>query len=564
MALNRAKLRACLLVSALLVATPASLGVVVNGTGLITASGSDLGAYLGAGAFYSAGYTGTRATVVNVEGGQPWLGHQSLTTAGLMPLFGGAVASTQNHATGVTSIIGGRGSRPLDIGIAFGSSIYGGTLSSVQQGSQFGFTPATFGATYQAAMSGFVPAVGGNGSTVAADVINSSWASASPWVGQTSYTDAMDALVDRYHTAVVVAAGNSGDGQNTVTAPAAAFNVIAVGALHSSLPSETTPRYDTVSSFSSRSPTTVNFDSGAFGTRAAISLSAPGEDFSVAGYNGEGTVPNWYYFKSQGTSYAAPTVAGAVALLDDVGYARFGAGGMGANRAAVDGRTIRAVLMNSAVKIPGWNNGANIGSGGVYVTTQAVDYNSGAGALDIGRALTQYTGGGLSAVGATTGNVSITGGVGRAVSPVGWNFDSVSSGERSDRYDLGALLGGSMFTATLDWFAEGTYTDATYAGTVDSLANLSLELYRVLPSGGMSLVGWSNTTLNNVEHVYFALPATGAYELRVNYLGEDYGIEPGATSYAVAWWGSAVPEPGVGGCGLVGAAGGLLARRRGR
>ena len=74
-------------------------------------------------------------------------------------------------------------------------------------------------------------------------------------------------------------------------------------------------------------------------------------------------------------------MAGGAALLDSASY---NTPALAVNPNSRDARVIKAVLMNSADKIPGWNNGEiphPNGFGGVR-TTQSLDYNSGAGAMN--------------------------------------------------------------------------------------------------------------------------------------------------------------------------------------
>lgn len=516
--------------------------MVVNGSGQITASGTDLGAYLGAGTFYSRGYTGSRATVASLEGGLAWSGHQSLTNIKYVPLTGGAVGITQAHATAVASIIGGRGGRPLDIGIAYGATVASG---SVATNSAFSLTEASVAATYYAAANGFTPTDGS--AAIRANVINGSWGLNGGYVGTSVIGNDIDGIAKATGALMVFAAGNSGPNPQTVAEPATSLNVMAVASLGSTTSPEISPNYTTVSTFSSRSPTPILLPNMLLaGTRAAISIAAPGESYSVASYNGPGTVPNWYTFNSSGTSFAAPTVAGAAALLVDVGKDRYAA-----TTGSTDARVLRAVLMNSADKIPGWDNGeAKVN--GVVKTTQALDYSTGSGALDIGRSFTQYTGG-------THGGVSPLAGIAAPVADVGWNFATVPSGG-SQMYGLaGVLPTGSMLTATLCWFADATYNPMTTSGSLDGLINLALEVDRVNADSSLTMVALSDTQYNPVEHLYFALPDTAQYILKVNYVGQDYGPAH-ATDYALAWNVAVVPEP-VGAAFWILTAGLLVCRR---
>jgi hypothetical protein len=528
-------------------------GITLNGTGQVTLAGADAGLYLGAGAFYSAGYTGTRANMVNIEGGQPWLGHQSLTSVRYMPLLGGSVASIQDHATAVTSIMGGRGNRSLDTGIAFGAVTFAGTLATAMNGASFTFSPASFGQTYLAGATGFVPQ--GGTALVRADVINSSWGlRGGTWTGASSYTDQLDAIVARTGVTVVTAAGNSGPIVNTLGVPNAAFNAFTVAALKSDTPPEVNPAFNSVSSFSSRSPTFVLLPGQGQLTRAAVHIAAPGEDFSAAAYD-VGAPPNWYRFNREGTSFAAPLVAAGAALLADVAYDRYVTPG---NRSSVDFRTLKAVLMNSADKTVGWNNGQAL-LAGVTRTTQALDLNVGTGRMNLSRAFRQFTMG-------TTGDATPTAGTPALVATTGWDVDTISSTNSTLAYTLNSLLPGNgltTLTATLVWGIDATYFDSTDNAALDALADLALEVHRLTPTGSQ-LVAVSDGTHNTAEHLSFVLPAAGQYELRVRYVESDYNVSGNTnTRFALAWDAVAIPEPSYGGAGLaVGVFVGMRGRRR--
>lgn len=98
---------------------------------------------------------------------------------------------------------------------------------------------------------------------------------------------------------------------------------------------------------------------------------------------------------TQGTSFAAPTVAGGVALLQDVGLA---------NGYSIDPLVMKSVLMTGAVKLPGWSNSGNpanpqdrrdgraIDADDLVdaVTDQPLDYAQGAGLLNMRRSYEIY------------------------------------------------------------------------------------------------------------------------------------------------------------------------------
>ena len=118
-----------------------------------------------------------------------------------------------------------------------------------------------------------------------------------------------------------------------------------------------------------------------------------------------------------GTSFAAPTVAGGAALLYDAAYSVFPA-----NDDARDARVMKAVLMNSADKTVGWNNGQVAhpnGNGGV-LTTQGLDNRVGTGRMNLDAAYDQFLTGTTDVAGITSGNLGL-------VDDVGWDFGEVVS-----------------------------------------------------------------------------------------------------------------------------------------
>ena len=358
-----------------------------------------------------------------------------------------------------------------------------------------------------------------------------------------------------------------------VGGPAVAFNAIAVAALGDDL---ATPKYNSPAGFSNAGPndfynpvTKVTTP----GVRAAVSIAAPGTNLVLPAYTGAtgtnsgGTlfdtsefppdVLNMLFFMGiDGTSFASPLVAGGAGLVVDAGYDRFGGG------VAVDGRVVKAVLLNSARKTPGWtNNTTNVG--GVLVTTQGLDWSVGAGALDLNAAFDQYLSG-------TTNDVPITGGT---VHTRGWAFGHVANLAPSTYFLDSPLAAGDKLTATLTWFVP-VYFNA--AGVADPLTDdfsdldlhdlyfdqLDLQVWRVEDGQLTTLIADSYSPYNNVDHLYFDIPTDGLYALRVSFLGTTYdlfGDSPLADDYALAW---SVPEPMTGSLLIFGSCALLLRRRK--
>jgi bacillopeptidase F len=139
----------------------------------------------------------------------------------------------------------------------------------------------------------------GNGSSDdAPDIINSSWVLQSTQDECTGVFAADIAALRTVGTAVVFAAGNTGDSSYTSMEPANNPGSLSVGAID---------YYRNVITSSSRGPSAC--DGGIY-----PKLASPGEDVVTAGLTTNGANPTNIAFGT-GTSFAAPHVAGAMAVL---------------------------------------------------------------------------------------------------------------------------------------------------------------------------------------------------------------------------------------------------------
>jgi hypothetical protein len=449
----------------------------------------------------------------------------------------------------VTQVIAG--SQPLgdplyyyQAGIAPYCTIWSGAVATdFTANDGFDVSAASVTTPYVVAMK-----TGVNGQT--ADVINSSWGDSSTPNGNNYLNVMIDALVAETGKTVCVSAGNSGPGADTVGSPALGFNVISVGSLG---PDTGATPFNTVSNFSSVGPNDVFIPTspdGSTGTtipgaRASVDIVAPGEGFVVAYYGGAtgsmsgetsdptGGAGDYYALGASGTSFASPVVAGGAALVVDVGKQLYYF-----DPKAIDGRVVKAVLMNSADKIPGWNNGQTLVNG-VITTTQALDYNSGAGALDLNQAFTQYTGGEADILGEPTS---------ATVLPIGWLYAHATVGGPPNKYVIaGPQTAGSTLTATLDWYATEHLDTTTLTATYGSLDELDLQVWSTDATGlPQTLIAQSIAQDNTVQHLYFQLPTDGDYLLEVVDDGATWNLDPAPTTgddFGLAWNITPVPEP---------------------
>lgn len=526
--------------NALFAAVAASVLFPIQAHAILASGSININNLVGANTFYAAGYTGTRAVVANIEAGYVSDTPVSLTSVTTYLKHSTALGFDDDHATWVGGMIAGRpnGSNTTlqeqGRGIAYGATLWSGAIATVDNGNSFSYNYAAFASPYITAMA---TGVGG----VKADVINSSWGGLGNSYPSYAENGLIDSLVNTNGTTAVFAAGNDGPSTETVGYPATSYNVIAVASVNRT--------GTTVSSFSSRGP--GDFRNPITGTvvqnvRAIVAIAAPGEDLYGATYNSA----TGFDSGLDGTSFAAPIVAGGASLIVDAGKA------LGLS---TDGRVVKAVLMNSATKISGWTNG-QVTTNGVIRTTQSLDYKSGAGVMNLTKAYTQYL--------ANTADVAGNGG--GTVYATGWDLGVVSEGTPNDYLISQALDGGTTFTVTLDWFVDRTYTGvsgSTIAWNDNSFDNLDLQVWLTDGTTATTLIAESVSLYNNVEHLNFILPSDGTYLLRVLWTGELYDrlSDTNSETYALAWAGTPlipnlIPEPAA--LGVLGIAFVCLSRSR--
>ena len=216
-------------------------------------------------------------------------------------------------------------------------------------------------------------------------------------------------------------------------------------------------------------------------------------------------------------SYAIPYVSGAAAILVQAANRRDG----GSNtNAAADLRTIKALLLNGAVKPGGWTNG----------TATPLDARYGAGVANVFNSWEQLKGGQHAFIESTTNS---SGGAhppganaGNEPVLVGWDYNSIFTQETNDvaNHYYFSLPGGNAFTltATLVWNKQ-------YMAT--NINNLDLFLYDAASS---NLVTCSTSLVDNVEHIFLPVLPAGRYDLQVLKQGSTNQISK-SENYALAF-----------------------------
>ena len=214
------------------------------------------------------------------------------------------------------------------------------------------------------------------------------------------------------------------------------------------------------------------------------------------------------------TSFSTPQVSGAAAVLMQA--ALRGDGG-GDTHSAFDLRTIKALLLNGAVKPADWSASS----------ASPLDRRYGAGVVNVFNAYEQLAGGKQN-FGATTfpavGDVHPPTAVSGFISHLsGWDFNTNSTSATNDSVNhyFFTVPGGAV-TATLVWnrqFGETNIND--------------LDLF-LFAAAGHNLVACSTSRVDNVEHIFVPQLAAGSYDLQVLKNGGTNVVSDGEI-YALAW-----------------------------
>ncbi|MGD1854855.1 MAG: S8 family serine peptidase [Leptolyngbyaceae cyanobacterium] len=280
------------------------------------------------------------------------------------------------------------------------------------------------------------------------------------------------------------------------------------------------------------------------GPRRSINLVAPGDDIVMLNPNGQEVT-------SSGSSFAAPHVVATVALLQEWGDRQIRTADWQLD--AREPMVMKAVLLNAADKILDAGDGQNLGMSRTLLdeTNQTwlesdayldpaipLHRELGTGHLNAFRAYEQFNGGQW-----IPGDVPVR----------GWDYNSLSAAQNSSEPDAAytdyvidtPLKADSYFAATLAWERQVSLVENSPDGLyeigerfeAEELNDLNLYLMPIDEEDTANSIWSSVSSVDSLEHIFYKIPQSGRYKLRVVYKQQLTPKEP--QSYGLAWWGVA-------------------------
>jgi len=325
------------------------------------------------------------------------------------------------------------------------------------------------------------------------------------------WTRGIESLAEHYGLIVVAGIGNGSNACDPPLYPGGGANVIGVGVIDSV---NTENQATNLAYFSLAYPEHSSCGPTADG-RCKPDIVAPGNCVAASA-----NASDLYELTGNWSSFSTPIAAGAIGLLIQKAKEQPSL----SLAVSPDGGNcvMKAILMNSATKLPYWHKGRLAGDDDHAVP---LDYIQGAGMLN--------------AVGAYQHLVAGRNKPGKVLS-IGWDLNRLDNRDApTNVYGLTVSEQADEFiTATLVWNRHYKRVYPFEPDTAED-SNLRLELWAVDPenSSNSRLLDYSDSAVDNVEHIYCrALAGYTNYEIVVSYSNlVNRSPTDAAQRYGLAW-----------------------------
>jgi hypothetical protein len=334
------------------------------------------------------------------------------------------------------------------------------------------------------------------------DIITASFGSpVSDW-----WTRGFQAIAEHYNKTIIASIGNGKANSQPPLYPAAGSNAIGVGVVSSNLTDSNHPISFNLAlpEYSSTGPTSAQ--------TCKPDIVAP-SNFAIP-------YENNYALKitDDFSSFAVPTVSAAAGLL--TAKSKSEAALQSAFSRPAGNSLMRAILLNSAKKLPYWHKG-NLSSEDDHIVP--LDYSQGAGMLDVYGAYMH-----LIAGGEKTGNL-------------GWDKNSINTTEPAAEKLYTMIVdepNEKFITATLCWNFH-YQKRFPFEAIPEKNTNLVLEIWASNPNdvNDYKLLDYSDSANDNTEHIYCKLDANyKQYDIVVAFNPENGETDyPEKENFALAW-----------------------------
>jgi len=324
------------------------------------------------------------------------------------------------------------------------------------------------------------------------------------------WTRGIESLAEQYGIIIVASIGNGSNAHDPLLYPGAGANVIGVGVVDAANVRQLSKA---LANFALAYPQHSSFGPTVDG-RCKPDIVAPGNCLAAVV-----SEPNRYEATGNWSSFSTPIVAGTIGLL--VQKARQEPNLAPAVTGDGSNCVFRAILMNSATKLPYWHKGR--------LSTEddhesPLDWIQGAGMLNAAKAYQQLTAGIYK-----PGKVAET----------GWDLNQLDNDQnivKVYRFSVNEPAG-KVITATAVWnkHYEKAYP---FRPRPETDSDLRLELWAIDqndPNSGY-LLDYSDSPVDNVEHIYFkADPNYKDYEIVVLLNDANNPDHQKSEQYALAW-----------------------------